>query len=148
MLITQQSALQLIFEAGKTMKQDVVDILLPELLPEVFHWVQLRGTGWKKDQSDIVRQADLAAVMPSGSIQDEKHVFLSVPAPENLHADTVHIGKDQGVKGPVVRRQGHVGIRKLLDDLDRDQGADGKGCPAPSGIADQPEPGLVLEHEP
>ena len=72
-------------------------------------------------------------MMPSGSVQDEKHVFLSVPAPqflqENLHANTVHMGKDQDVQGPVVRRQGHVGIRKLLDDPDCDQGPDGKRCP-------------------
>ena len=58
MLIPQQSAFQSIFEAGETVRQDIVDILLPKLLPEMFHWVQLRRIGWKKDQSDIVRQAD------------------------------------------------------------------------------------------
>ena len=40
---------------------------------------------------------------------------------EDLHAKSIHMKKDHGVESPVIWGQGRISVRKLLDDLDRDQ---------------------------
>ena len=118
----------------------------------MFRRVELRRIRRGEDQPDFGRNADLSAVMPSGPIQHEKDVFLFVPPPqflkEDLSTGSVHMGEDQSVQSSVMRRPGRIVLGKLLDDLDLDQGTNGKRSPTTPGISDQPELGLVLEHEP
>lgn len=126
-------------------------MLFPEFLPEVFHRVEFRGIGWQEHQPYVVRNMELSAPVPTGSVQNKKNVFLLMALSqflqEDLHAGTVHVRQDQGIQRSVVRRKGHIGVGELLEDLDRHEGPQGKGRPTTSGIPDETEPGFVLKHQ-
>ncbi|MHB1927202.1 MAG: hypothetical protein ACYCRD_08050 [Leptospirillum sp.] len=80
----------------------------------------------------VVRNMELSITVPTVSVQNKKNVFLLMALSqflqEDLHAGAVHVRRDQGIQGSVMRRKGHIGVGEPLDDLNRHEGPQGNGC--------------------
>lgn len=58
----------MVFEDFEAVEDAIVEMLLPEFVPEVFLRIQFRGIWWQEQQAQIVGQAEVFAFVPAGAI--------------------------------------------------------------------------------
>jgi hypothetical protein len=141
----------LIDHAVQRAKDAVAEIVLTQVVPEVFPWVEFRAVGRQPQQ--VHRRGDLqrGGGMPSRSIQEHEAVFFTEVgcgvSQEHRHSFGIHPGQNQRAKSAVQGTHRGQTVDKLPYDLLAHDGAQGPGGPAATLIADTAKAGFVLKQQ-
>ena len=130
----------------------IAEELFPQVVPDVFGWVEFRGIRRQGQEHPVVRDLQSARTVARGAVIDHEDEIVGERftdmAQKEGHACSIHGGQDEVCGGAVPRTERPIGIGVFPDDLFADDGPDACPGPASAGIVDASEPGFVLKEDP
>jgi len=130
----------------------IAEELFPQVVPDVFGWVEFRGIRRQGQEHPVVRDLQSARTVARGAVMDHQDEVvrkrLSDMAREEGHAGAVHRREHEVSRSAVPRTERPMGMGVFPDDLFADDGPDACPGPASTGIVDPSEPGFVLKEDP
>ena len=95
------------FQGFEAVKDAVVEGLFTQVVPQMFHGIELWRIGRQQEELEIRGEPELLIAMPAGSVDHHEDVFLAVADSDfihkNLHAIPIHTRQDQRIKDAVSR---------------------------------------------
>ena len=142
---------QMVFECIDTVEDAVVKGLFPQIVPEMFNWIELRRVRRKREQAQIVGQPERSTLMPPGAIEDHHDPVVGMTRADliekQLHAGAIDVRQDQRVERAISDGDGGISVRVLLRHHRLTQWANGSGAPATPRVGDATEASFVLKHQ-
>ena len=130
----------------------IAEEFFPQVVPDVFGWVEFRGIRRQGQEHPVVRDLQSARTVARGAVIDHEDEIVGERftdmAQKEGHAGAVHRREHEVSRSAVPRTERPIGIGVFPDDLFADDGPD--ACPGPTstGIVDPSEPGFVLKEDP
>jgi len=146
-----QGVAQLIFDGIQAVENAVVEGLLPEFAPQIFHGIELWGIGWQGQQGHVLGHLERLGAVPACAVEHHRDKLAGVAGgnlvEENIHALGARLGENQGVQAVIPRAEGGVGIAVFPYQRGAHVGTHPGRPPTPARIADPTEAALVLKHQ-
>ena len=127
----------------------VETFLFTDVVPEVFHRVELRTIGWQQFHSDVGRGLQVFAFVPTSTISKQQDLFIRIRPAESLqqliHGFCIAERRNEAVAFSRQRthRTEHIGV--LADELLFDSGSFLLWHPAAAQIVDAPKAGFIFK---
>ena len=148
-----------IMEAGAEMIDDrvqrleglVADVVLAQVIPEVFDRIKFRAVGRERQQVECGGNLQGRGGVPTGAIQQHQAMVVGKAGggvgQKQGHGLGIHPGQDQRAELSIEGADGGQSVDELPDDLLADDGTQGPRGPAATLIADAAETGFVLKQQ-
>jgi len=148
-----------VMEAGRELVNDrvqrgedlVSDVVLAQVIPEMFDRVEFRAVGRERQQVEGGGNLQGGGAVPTGAIQQHQAMVVGKTSggvrQEQGHGFGIHPGQDQRAEFAIEGADGGQAVDELADDLVPDDGAQGPRGPATALIADAAETGFVLKQQ-
>ena len=146
--VTEASA-ELIDDRVQRGEDLVSDVVLAQVIPEVFDRVEFGAVGRKRQQVEGGGNLQAPGGVPTGAIQQHQAMVVGEAGggvrQEQGHGFGIHPGQNQRAEFAIERADGGQAVDELADDLLANDRAKGPGSPAAALIADAAETGFVLK---
>jgi hypothetical protein len=149
-LETTNFSAQGVLNLSERLESLVWTCLLPELFPEMFHWVEFRAVWRLRKQAYVLRDSQILGFMPACLIHlhDDQELaeLLGYFLEENVHHVGVGPREQQSRHFPQGRAHGGVDIEILSDYLSGNPRTDPFWSPASTRVTYTPKSALILGH--
>jgi len=137
---------------GLQRRQDLVaDVVLAQVIPDVFDGVKFRAVGWERQQVECGGNLQGRGGVPTGAIQQHQAMLVGKAGggvcQEQGHGLGINPRQDQRAEFSIQGADGGQSVDELPDDLLAEDGAQGPRSPAATLIANTAERGFVLKQQ-
>ena len=132
-------------------KDPVAQVVLPQMIPEMFHRVEFGAVGRQGQQLHVWGDAQSQRPVPASSIEQQQAVLVGEASrgvrQKERHGLGVHPGQDQRTEFSVQGTDRRQAVDKLAHNLVTDDRSQGQRGPATALVAEAAEASLVLEQK-